>query len=140
MATNVYECMFIFDANAYARDPGGVSGRVSKMVEDCGGQVLASRFWNEQKLAYQIEGHRKGTYWLAYFSMDSLRVDDFKRACKLNDSVVRSLVLKVDPRLVEMLGAHAKGEAIPANDEDEGDAPTEETTDEKVGETVAAEG
>ena len=34
MASNVYECMFILDANRYARDPGRVSGRIPQMVEE----------------------------------------------------------------------------------------------------------
>ena len=110
MPQNVYECMFILDANRYARDPGGVSGRIPEIIERCGGEVLANRLWNEQKLAYPIEGHRKGTYWLTYFRMDGTRLVEFNRQCQLNDNIVRNLVIKVDPRLVEALVAHARGE------------------------------
>ncbi len=118
MARNVYECMFIFDPNTYARDPGGVSGRIPKMVEDCSGEMLASRLWNEQKLAYPIRGRRKGTYWLSYFRMDANKVVDFNRACRLNDSVLRSLTLKVEPRLADALVAHARGETLPTEEEE----------------------
>jgi small subunit ribosomal protein S6 len=104
--------MFILDSNSYARDPSGVSGRIPQMVESCGGELLASRLWNEQKLAYPIKGHRKGTYWLSYFRMDSGKVGDFNRACQLNDDVLRNLTLKVEPRLVEALVAHARGEPV----------------------------
>ena len=110
MTHNVYECMFILDANRYARDPGGVSGRIPEIVERCGGEVLANRLWNEQKLAYPIEGHRKGTYWLTYFRMDSSRLVEFNRQCQLNENIVRNLVIKVDPRLVDALVSHARGE------------------------------
>jgi len=103
--------MFILDPNSYARDPGGVSGRIPKMVQDCDGEMLASRLWNEQKLAYPIKGRRKGTYWLSYFRMDSDRVVDFNRACRLNDSILRNLTLKVEPRLADALVAHARGES-----------------------------
>lgn len=119
MARNVYECMFIFDPNTYARDPGGVSGRIPKMVEDCSGEMLASRLWNEQKLAYPIRGRRKGTYWLSYFRMDSNKVVDFNRACRLNDSILRNLTLKVEPRLVDALVAHARGETLVSEEEEE---------------------
>jgi small subunit ribosomal protein S6 len=71
--------------------------------------MLASRLWNEQKLAYPIKGRRKGTYWLSYFRMDGGRLVDFNRACQLNDDVLRNLTLKVDPRLVDTLVAHALG-------------------------------
>ena len=81
------------------------------MVESCGGEVLASRLWNEQRLAYAIEGHRKGAYWLTYFRMETDRVVEFNRACRLNENIVRNLTLKVEPRLVDTLVAHARGEA-----------------------------
>lgn len=120
MASNVYECMFILDSNKYAKDPNGVSGSLPEMVEKLGGEVLASRLWNEQKLAYPIEGNRKGTYWLTYFRVESTKLSEFTRACKLNANVLRQLVLKVDPRLADTLVAHARGELVPAAAE-EGD-------------------
>jgi small subunit ribosomal protein S6 len=105
--------MFILDSNRYARDPAGVSGQIPQMIQACGGEVLASRLWNEQRLAYPVEGHRKGAYWLTYFRMPTDKVVDFNRACRLNDNVLRNLTLRVDPRLVDTLVAHARGEAPP---------------------------
>ena len=109
MAENVYECMFILNSNRYARDPSGVSEQVNKLIEDSQAEILASILWNEQKLAYPIEGHRKGTYWLTYFRMESQKLGEFNRACQLNDTVLRSLALKVDPRLADTLVGHATG-------------------------------
>lgn len=132
MAQNVYETLFILDSNRYARDPGGVSGSITEMVEGSGGKVLASRLWNEQKLAYPIEGHQKGTYWLTYFEMDSGRVDELNRKCQLSEAVVRQMTLKIDPRLVEPMVAHARGEAEAASggegEAESGAEPTEAAT------------
>ena len=114
MAERVYEGMFLLDANKYSRDPAGVSGRVAEMVEKCGGEMLVSRLWAEQKLAYQIGNHRKGAYWLSYFRIESARLTELNRAAQLNGEVLRHLVLTVDPRLVDTLVRHAKGEATPA--------------------------
>jgi small subunit ribosomal protein S6 len=58
--------MLIYDSNSYARDPAGVGGKIAKIIGNFGGEVLVSRLWNEQRLAYPIKGHRKGTYWLTY--------------------------------------------------------------------------
>lgn len=118
MAQNVYECLFILDSNRYARDPNGVSGAIPEMIEKLDGEILANRLWNEQRLAYPINGQRKGTYWLTYFRLDSSRVTEFNRACQLDSNIVRNLTLKVDPRLVDALVSHAKGESVaPASDE-----------------------
>ena len=107
MATNVYEGMFLLDSNRYARDPNGVSGSIDEIVSKCGGEMLVSRMWSEQRLAYPIEGHRKGTYWLTYFKLDSLQQPALNRACQLNENILRNMVLKVDHRLVDTLVQHA---------------------------------
>lgn len=125
MAENVYECLFLLDPNHYARDPAGTGKLVDQLIEDAGGKVLVSRLWNEQRLAYPIEGHRKGTYWLAYFEMSGDGVSRLNRACQIHDTVLRQLVLKVDPRLVETLVAHAKGEAVPELEADAGEVESE---------------
>ena len=119
MARNVYECLFILDSNRYARDPGGVSEAIPQMIEEFEGKVLANRLWNEQKLAYPIDGHQKGTYWLTYFEFESTRLLELNRACQLNESILRQMVLKIDPRLVDAMVAHARGETLQADEGDE---------------------
>ncbi|HRX81218.1 MAG TPA: 30S ribosomal protein S6 [Pirellulaceae bacterium] len=139
MAQNVYECLFILDSNRYARDPGGVSGAIPEMIEGLKGEVLANRLWNEQRLAYPINGHRKGTYWLTYFRLESTRLSEFNRACQLNDNVLRNLTLKVDERLVDTLVDHALGKVTaPASNVDDADDDSDDSSDETSDETAEA--
>ncbi len=58
-----------------------------------GGTVLVSQLWDERKLAYPINGHRKGSYWLIYFSMDGPNLVAFERQCELNENVFGSGLL-----------------------------------------------
>ncbi|MBX9788171.1 MAG: 30S ribosomal protein S6 [Pirellulales bacterium] len=109
MSVQTYECMLILDSNRFARDQAGVSGQISKFVKNAGGDVLVSRLWEERRLAYPIEGHRKGTYWLSYFKLDSRQVAGLERECQLSESILRSLILKVEPRIADALVSHAKG-------------------------------
>jgi small subunit ribosomal protein S6 len=108
LADIVYEGMFILDANLYARDPDGVSGQISAMIQETGGEILVSRFWEERRLAYPIQGHRKGVYWLTYFRIKSERLIEIQRRCQLTESVLRFLFLKVDARIVDALVNHAR--------------------------------
>ena len=110
MAQTVYESMFILNPNAYAKNPSGAANAVEQIVTSVGGKMLASRLWNEQKLAYPINGHRKGVYWLTYFEMESTEMVKFNRACQLTDIVMRHLAIRIDPRLADTLVAVAKGE------------------------------
>jgi len=110
LEANVYELMLILDPNAYAKDPGGMANMVKEMIESQGGQVLANRLWNEQRLAYPINGHRKGVYWLTYFSLPGPVLAKIERQCVINDVIIRHLAIKIDPRLTETLVAMALGE------------------------------
>jgi len=118
LAQNVYECMVIFDPNKYAQDPGGLGGTIPELVSRFGGEVLVSRLWQEQKLAYPIGSHKKGAYWLTYFRLDSGKLVELNRELRINEAIVRSLTLKVEPRLVDALVEHAKGgqKARPASE------------------------
>jgi small subunit ribosomal protein S6 len=107
LPANVYEGLFILDSNRYSRDQAGVANQISEMITQAGGEVLASRLWEERRLAYPIEGHRKGTYWLTYFRMPTDQMPTVNRQCQLNENIVRSLFVRVDPRIVETLVSHA---------------------------------
>ena len=143
MAENVYEGLFILDSNRYAKDPGGVSGKIPEIIEAEGGEVLASRLWAEQKLAYPINGHRKGTYWLTYFRIDAQKLTALNRTVRLNTNILRNLILKVDPRLVDAMVSHATGDTTPPAEAAGGaaDTPVPSSTDVKDNkkETIAAE-
>lgn len=142
MAETVYECMFLLNANAYARNPAAAGTAIEEIIQSIDGEVLVSRLWNEQKLAYAVNGHRKGAYWLAYFRAESTSLPKFNRACKLNELILRHLSIKLDPRLVDPMIAVAKGEAparvmsaeINADDDDDSDTEDENSEEtESVG-------
>ena len=103
----VYEGMFILDPSKFARDPGAAAKQVDDLITANGGTVLAARLWDERKLAYPINGHRKGVYWLTYFRMPGGNVATLERQAEINDLVIRKLILRVDPRLADALVQHA---------------------------------
>lgn len=114
MARNVYEGMFILDSNRFSREADVLSRQIAETVRTAGGEMLVSRLWEDRRLAYPIKGHRKGAYWLTYFRLDPARLGEIHRAFQLNEAVLRFLFLKVDPRIVDTLVAHAQaGPAAP---------------------------
>ena len=111
----VYEGLFIFDSNTFGRDREGLPREVNGFIEAAGGQIEVSRLWEERRLAYPIEGHRKGTYWLTYFRIDGKEIKNLERKCQLSETILRVLFLKVDPRIVDTLVAHAQGGGRPTS-------------------------
>lgn len=112
MANNTYETLLILDSNHYARDPGGISSQLETIVSEAGGNVLVNRLWMEQKLAYPIDKHQKGTYWLTYFEIDGVEIPKIDRALQLYEPVLRHLTVRLEPRLVEPILANARGESV----------------------------
>ncbi len=107
MAQNVYEGMFLLDSARFSRDPDGIASQISKLVDDAGGEMLVSRFWEERRLAYPVQNQRKGVYWLTFFRLDSQALVELNRQCQLFDANLRHMFNKIDERLVDSLVAHA---------------------------------
>lgn len=123
MAQNVYEGLFIFDANKFARDHDALPKAVEEMITSEGGEVVVSRLWEERRLAYAIKGQRKGAYWLIYFRQDGDKITALNRACELKSGVLRHMVLKIHPRLVEPILEHAAAPHAHEEEGAEGEAP-----------------
>ena len=114
MSTVTYEGMFLLDSNKYAANPQGISGEVLAILERVGAKVLATRPWQDGKLSYSINGHRKGLHFLVYFSMDSTKLTEIDRLVKFNESILRHMIIKLPVALIEpMLNmATGKGEVV----------------------------
>ena len=110
----VYEGMFILEPGRYSRDPGAVTQQVADLIGQQGGTMLAARLWDERKLAYPIKGHKKGIYWLTYFTMPGDGLTALERQCEINEDILRKLVLLVDDRIADALVQHAlsSGEVV----------------------------
>ena len=110
MPANVYECMFLLDTSKVAGDVTAADRSIRTILEKNNAEVLVSRPWDERRLAYQIGNQKKGLYFLTYFSADGKALAGIDHDCKLNEMVMRQLVLRIDPKLVDTMLAIAKGE------------------------------
>lgn len=110
MPANVYECMLLLDSGKYSQDSGGVVQQLHTLLEKHHAEILASRPWDERRLAYPIRGHKKGMYYLLYFRMEGKNISPLEHDLDLNETVVRSLILKVNRKLVDTMLALARDE------------------------------
>ena len=110
MAANVYECMFLLDTNKVAGDTGAAAKQLQDLLERNHAEMLASRPWDDRRLAYPIKGHKKGLYYLTFFRTEGTNVAKIEHDVALNETVLRSLVLHVDPKHVEAMLTMARDE------------------------------
>lgn len=112
LAERLYECMFVLDSGRYAQDPQGTEDAIKEYLTRCQAELVAIAPWQEGKLAYEIDGHRKGLHLLTYFKMDGSQVEQLNRICKLSDLVIRHLVIEHEAKLFDlMVGQLAHGGA-----------------------------
>ncbi len=135
----VYEGLFILDANRLARDREKLPGEVNGLIEAAGGEIEVSRLWEERRLAYPINGQRKGAYWITYFHLSTQKMIELTRSCELQEGVLRQLFVRLPDQLVQPILDHAKGITVEPEPEPEADTPTEEVTKEATKETAAVE-
>jgi small subunit ribosomal protein S6 len=86
--------MFVLNSGRFATDPSGAEESLVAMFDRLGAQIVAKSPWQDGKLAYPINGHRKGLHYLVYFQMDTSQVQEMHRLCRLNDLVLRHLVIE----------------------------------------------
>ena len=110
MAANVYECMFLLDTNKVSGDVPGAAKQLQSILEKHKAEVLASRPWDERRLAYPIEKHKKGLFYLMYFRAEGKIMQELDHDFKLNEMIIRSMVLHIEPKLVDTMLALARDE------------------------------
>src|SRR5579884_2208306 len=110
MPANVYECMFLLDTNKVSGDVPNAAKQLHALLERNHAEVLASRPWDERRLAYPIRGHKKGLYYLTYFRTEGKNIAGIERDCALTELILRTLILKVDPKHVDLMLQLARDE------------------------------
>lgn len=92
---NTYEAMFLLGQSATA-DADGAIALCRSMIERHSGKILVLKKWDERKLAYEVNGQKRGTYVIAYFTATGDAVGPIERDVKLNEEVLRVMITKAD--------------------------------------------
>lgn len=93
MEMRTYEGMFLLDPTQAAQEWEKMKNVITGMIEKRGGTIVSAKKWGERKLAYEIKGHKRGTYVLIYFQMTPQTITTLRRDFLLSETVLRSLIL-----------------------------------------------
>lgn len=103
MAEHTYEGMFLLDSNKAAVNWDESVAHVHSILTKHNASIVASRLWDERRLAYPIKGHKKGTYLLTFFKAEPTQLAAITHDFRLSDLVIRELIMKQFPKLVDHL-------------------------------------
>ncbi|MDO5726006.1 MAG: 30S ribosomal protein S6 [Tissierellia bacterium] len=90
-----YEAIVIFYPDVEEEQRQRVMERLQATIE-AGGSIESVDEWGERKLAYLIDDYVNGYYVLYTFSANPEILTEFDRIAKINESIMRHMVVKLD--------------------------------------------
>jgi len=93
---SLYEGMFVMDNRQANRDWDGSLEKLNSMLAKHGAELVRTEKWGERKLAYEMQGRRRGTYMLMYFNATGTAVNEIYRECELSGLMLRALIIKIE--------------------------------------------
>jgi len=137
-----YEIVFMVHPDQSEQVPGMIE-RYSAVITDAAGTINRLEDWGRRQLAYPINKLHKAHYVLLNVEAPQEAVDELETSFRLNDAVIRNLVMRTKAANTEASPvAKAREERSAGRRDDERSAPVVkqvEETEVVVGEEVASE-
>jgi small subunit ribosomal protein S6 len=134
--------MFVFDPG-FAGELKNAEDEIGRLMDRAEGELVFCRKWDERKLAYEIDGRKRGVYLLTYFLADPTRIKPLERDAQLSEHILRLLVLRAEgidrERMDHFAPPEEKAERAPAADDADAKPDKPETAPASEGAVAATE-
>ena len=92
-----YEVMVILDPTLDERTVAPTLDTFLNVIRTSGGTIEKVDIWGKRRLAFEIKKHSEGIYALLDLNADPDAVKELDRQLSLNESVLRTKVMRRDP-------------------------------------------
>lgn len=106
---NLYEGMFIVSPTLSDDARSKALERVKKEITDRGGEIMKEHDMGRKRLAYEVDGHREGYYYLFYFEVNAEAITDIWKEWHLNEDLIRFMTTRTE-KVLESLEFKALAE------------------------------
>ena len=86
--------MFLVDEGRASDDFNTIAAHITGLLERHGATVEKIEKWDSRRLAYEINGRKRGTYIVTKFSSDPAAIDELRKDCQLSNVIMRAMVLR----------------------------------------------
>lgn len=93
---SMYEALILSSATLSQEDQDALVERYSSVIGENGGTVQKTDPWGKRILAYEINKESEGFYTLFEFEGDGTLVKELERRLKIDESILRHLVINKD--------------------------------------------
>ncbi len=91
-----YEAMYVLKPELEEEALNAAIARFEEVVTNNGGEVVKTDRWGKRRLAYEVKGYLEGFYVLMEFKAPNTLSQELDRIFKIQDDVIRHLVVKKD--------------------------------------------
>ena len=91
-----YELIFILKADQPETEMEARVARVKEILADHDGEVTQANHWGVRRMAYEIQYESRGNYMFLKFKSQGTAVADLDKYLRLDDQVLRHLVVVDD--------------------------------------------
>ena len=91
-----YEVMVILDPSLEERTVGPSLDKYLNVIRKDGGSVESVDIWGRRRMAYEIKKNQEGIYAVINLSAEPDSVKELDRQLTLNESVLRTKVIRPD--------------------------------------------
>jgi small subunit ribosomal protein S6 len=99
-----YETMFCLVPSLDAEGTKREVDALKDVIRAIGGEVTAEKEWGRRRLAYPIRDHSEGIYEILRFSAPPSQLGELYRHFKLDENILRALVLRDEGTPLEYVG------------------------------------
>lgn len=96
----MYELTYIVNGVLSDEQIKNTVQRVSKYIDENGGEILDIDEWGTRRLAYTINKKRNGYYVNLYFKAPGDLIAKLERAMEISDEILRYLTLRMDAKMI----------------------------------------
>jgi len=94
-----YELVYIVTPEAPEQDVADLHTQIEQIVQRYNGTFDKTENWGRKRMAYDIGRHREGTYVVETITGSGELMKEIDRRLRVNDAVIRHLVVRVDEEL-----------------------------------------
>ena len=114
---NQYEAMFLFDPT-FGASVEDCEAEIKRLLDRAEAEIVFSRRWDERRLAYRIDGRKRGVYVLVYFKSAPDKIGALERDAHIAENILRLLVVRADGVTPEMMERAVSGRAAESSGSD----------------------
>ncbi len=93
---NLYEGMYVVSATLSDDARQKALDRILTGVTSRGGEIQKTHEQGRRRLAYEIDGHREGYYYIIYFTAPTPAISELWQEYHLNEDLIRFITLRAD--------------------------------------------